>query len=269
MTRITIADGHVHIYDCFSLPRLLEAARANFAAQGRIQGAVRYTGVLLLAEASRDHWFQKLATSDEGHQRHGRWAITPVAGDPCALSARRDTGETLILIAGRQIVTQEGLEVLALLTDRLFSDGQHLEAAVQTVFDGGAVPVVPWAFGKWIGRRGRVVGQLLTSCPASSFCLGDNGGRPGFWRNVDLFRRAAKAGVKIVPGSDPLPLPSEEGRVGSYGFILEQEIANSHPSRQLKELLLDPSVTISAYGKLARTFAFIRNQLRIRCVHDK
>lgn len=262
--RITIVDGHVHIYTCFSLPGLLEAAKSNFSMAARRNGASEHVGVLLLAEKQGDHWYQALRSASQGDERYGDWIVGPLAGDRCTLSAERKTGELLLIVAGRQMVTEEGLEVLGLATDALFDDGQPIQALVQAILDKSGLPVVPWAVGKWTGRRRRVVERLLASDLASKLCLGDNGGRPAFWRHVSLFRQAARGGVKILPGTDPLPLPSEEEQVGSFGFVIRDKLSDACPSEHLRELLLNPGTAVHPYGRLEGAFRFFGNQARIR-----
>ena len=90
--------------------------------------------------------------------------------------AHGPAGETLVLVAGRQIQTLEGLEALALGTDSEFPDGLELTAALAEVRASGALAVLPWGFGKWWFRRGQLARKAIDSAAANEFFLGDNRG---------------------------------------------------------------------------------------------
>lgn len=268
--RNPVIDGHVHLYDCFNLSDLLDAAYANFKAEARRQGIIdRYAGILLLTETSKDHWFQRLSDGADGdtivgQKILGKWQISRLPEDNCSLLARHESGKSIIFIAGRQIVTAEGLEVLALATEKTFSDGLPIEDVLQNIQRAGAVPVIPWGVGKWLGGRGKILSRVLASEANHGLSLGDNGGRPVFWRNPSHFKQAHEAGIRILPGSDPLPMQPESSRIGSFGFTINAPISTTHPAREIRRLLLNPSVKITPYGRLQGPFRFLRNQLSIR-----
>ena len=104
------------------------------------------------------------------------------------MGARLNGEQGFLLIAGRQIVTEENLEVLALLTDRKFEDGLPLQEVIQTVRENKGISVIPWGFGKWMGRRGRFLESALEEAENSELFLGDNSGRPVFWSRPSHFR---------------------------------------------------------------------------------
>ena len=110
------------------------------------------------------------------------WTMQPTL-DECAWLAERDGRVKLVLVAGRQIETEERLEVMALATNESFQDGRPIDATLRSVCDAGAIPVVPWGFGKWSFQRGSIVSRLVRSLSAGSLglgrevFLGDNGGR--------------------------------------------------------------------------------------------
>ena len=120
----------------------------------------------------------------EKNQKNGDWKIHPTE-EPLSLIAKNERDETLVMIAGRQITTIEGLEVLALITNQEFKERRAITEIIQTIRHVGALPVVPWGFGKWMGRRGRHLKRLLTEVKNSDFFLGDNGGRPRFLPRPD------------------------------------------------------------------------------------
>jgi len=273
-----LVDAHVHIYDCFEPGILLDAALKNFSKAANDIGLENeVTGVLLLTENRNCNWFQRardicierqlLLTSEKG------WEIQ-LTPDRTALLAkqkkdRRGDEQHLIdmqiyIVAGRQIVTEEGLELLALATDHAFEDGLSVSSALVSARASGAIPVFPWAVGKWLGKRGKILSTLLSREPPADLCLGDNGGRPGFWRNPLHFKQARALNMHVLPGTDPLPFASEAMRVGSFGFSMRGRLSKAQPTTDLKRLLRAKETRLLAYGQLERPWRFFVNQFRLR-----
>ncbi len=274
---VLLVDAHVHVYDCFDINKLLDVALRNFNhAAKKLSVDDSFTGVLLLAETSNDHWFQQAYGKSIQNQQssmianHGRWQIykTP---DKTVLQARQRTDVAgdesyIYIMAGRQIITAEGLELLALATDCAFEDGLSISSALSVVREQDAIPVLPWAVGKWLGKRGRLLSALLKVEAHSDLCLGDNSGRPVFWRNPVHFQQARLSKMHLLPGTDPLPFPAEVGRIGSFGFMVQGKLSKMQPSTDLKRLLRDGSSKLTTYGHLEAPIRFIVNQIRLRAV---
>lgn len=267
LTQITIVDAHVHIYDCFELNALLDSAYKNFDIQATTFGnRDAFRGLLLLAETAADSWYKSTVSALQRRQKienQWDWSLRRLPEDRCALRAQRSTGETIFIVAGHQIVTAEGLEVLALLTENTVTDGTPIADVLRILGETDAIVVIPWAVGKWLGRRGTIVMDLIKP-NEYGLMLGDNGGRPAFWRNPAHFVKARASGMKILPGTDPLPFTSEVTRVGSFGFVLDTPVSESRPGEDLKRLIHDTNTGIHPYGELERPVRFLRNQLRLR-----
>jgi hypothetical protein len=265
-----LIDGHVHIYDCFKVTLLLEAAYANFSAEAHRQKKNdAFLGILLLTETSKDKWYNRLshlhdnsASSDDATV--SKWSFTRQIEENCSLLAHGDAGKSVVLIAGKQIVTSEGIEVLAIATNKTFEDGMQLQDVLRVVQENNAIPVLPWGVGKWWGKRGKLIKNVLMSNHFKGIFLGDIAGRPTFWPQPSLFSIAHSMGVKVLPGTDPLPLPSETIIPGSYGFLMNASISLSNPATELKMLLQNPNVNLKIYGQRSSIYRFLSNQILIR-----
>ena len=176
----------------------------------------------------------------------------------------RDAGAALLLVAGRQIITAEGLEVLALCCDASPDDGRPLRAAVAAARSLDAIVVLPWAFGKWWLRRGDLIDEFVNSVEPTRIFLGDNGGRTRLGPRPRPFRVAESRGIGILPGSDPFPLRFDAGRTGSFGFVIDGTIERSRPAAGLKRLLRNGVDSPLPYGDPIGVIGFCRNQLLVR-----
>lgn len=254
-----LVDAHVHLHDCFDLSQFLNAAIANFQAQGqrlRLDGPI--IAALLLAEVNGVNAFADLAANWQSlNQQMSDWEICPTEED-CSLWAKHTDRHAILIAAGRQAVTQEGVEVLALMTAASIEDRLSLSDTLEQVITAGGLPVLPWGVGKWIGKRGELVKQQLQTAEVPLFA-GDNGGRPGFWALPDYFRQRPQ-----LPGTDPLPLPYEVSRAGSYGFVTQGDFDWATPGKSLKQILLSDRPLIEAYGRSLSPLKFIQSQTLIR-----
>lgn len=266
-----LIDAHVHIYDCFELEYFFDSAFANFKSEAKKLGhGNNFTGILLLAETSKDCWFQRLKDSAKGKDLPdgkdlGCWQIRHTSEHYSIIAESKDF-KKLILIAGRQVVTAEKLEVLSLCNSETFEEGKPISSLIRGIEEKGAIAVIPWGVGKWFGNRGKVVKNIINN-NTSSIYLGDNRNRPGFWHQPALFRSAEQNGIGILPGSDPLPFTSESFRAGSYGFSANLKIDPKRPGEAIRQLLRNTADSIgNRFGRLENNFKFFLNQFRMQIV---
>ena len=213
-------DGHVHLYPEADLGRLFTAARDNLT-----RACPRATAIgLLLTETARDDAFAALAS---GSGVPPGWSVRSFPEDSAALEVDDGAGRPLLLVAGRQIVTAEGLEVLAPATALRFADGRPVAEVLAELHAAGAPAILPWGLGKWLGARGGRVTELF-AVGGAGLLAGDNAGRPPFWPRPAVFDRAP-----MLPGTDPLPVPGAETDVGRYGFVLEGGLDPQRPAADL------------------------------------
>ena len=268
-TPLIIIDAHVHIHDCFDLPAFFESAWANCGTHARNQQHHGpFIGVLLLTESSWDHWFQRLQTlADQNktisHNTSNVWDIQRTNED-FTLFAQSTQDQKFLIVAGRQIVTKEKFEVLALLTSQTFQDGMNIQKSIEEVKKSGGIPVIPWAFGKWWGMRGKRLTELMMSSVMSNVFLGDNSGRPRILPYPSQFTLANTRGIRIFPGSDPLPISSENWRPCSVGLSLNGELDEASPGADLKRILQDAKTSLTPYFQHESVYRFIKNQVAMK-----
>jgi len=154
--------------------------------------------------------------------------------------------------------------VLALATLEEFPDGLPFHDALARVRWSGALTVVPWGFGKWWFYRGALVESVVCRSERPGICLGDNAGRPDFGGRPRLFREAEARGIPVLPGSDPLPLPEQADRAGSYGFLLTEGFDEQHPAQSLRRTLLALEQQPRTFGRRRDLTGFCRDQFALR-----
>lgn len=269
-----MADAHFHIYQEVNLEILLSGALENFKRMAAQQGLKSpWSPFLFLVEAKNENWFYILNKSAAGNNTFspkgiGKWSFQNTRED-CSLYGHLNEEEGLFLIAGRQIKAESNLEVLALGNIEPFEEGRPVKELIQTIGKRGAIPVIPWGAGKWFGARGQTIKNLLQNQNVPPFFLGDTRNRPVFWPKSSIFRQAELKGLKTLPGSDPLPLPSHQKVTGSYGFRLKGEINSDYPFKSIKKLLLDPKISVVPYGRQEGPFRFFWDQFCLRAKAGK
>lgn len=263
-----LIDGHVHYYPNFDRDGFFDSALANFRrAAGAFGSSSEYAGWLLFAESAGMNYFRRFRDA-AGRAAGDVWTFHGT-GEAESLVAQRDAEARLLLIAGRQIITSEGLEVLALCCDAEVRDGQPLASVIGAASGLDAIAVLPWAFGKWWSGRGGLIDRLVRSIHPTCIFLGDNGGRTPLIPRPRPFRVAESRGIGILPGSDPFPLRCDQKRTGGYGFAIDGTIERSRPAAALKRLLRNGTGRPLPYGHRIGVLGFCRNQLLIRVNPDR
>lgn len=261
---VGLIDAHVHLYDCFDINIVLDSAWNNLQeVVQRFEVGGDYIGVFFLTETSSDHKFQFLQKVAAKQQDGEPWKFYPTK-ETCSLLAIGRENQLLVLVAGRQIVTKENLEVLALGTTQFFKDLLPIDEVLRLIQKTSALAVLPWGVGKWLGKRGRIVESVLDSNQHPEVFLGDNSGRLGLMPFPRLLAKAVGENRKVLPGSDPLPFTREMNKPGSFGCILEQPISRDTPARDIKNALVEPNVSIIPFGQAESLFRFIHNQIAMQ-----
>ena len=167
----------------------------------------------------------------------------------------------MLILLGQQINTSEGLELLNIGDMSLPLSGASIhEILTETPLH--AWKIIPWAVGKWLGKRGEVVLDCLEKYPQGRFLLGDNGGRPWFWKNIKPFAVSEKKNLPIINGSDPLPVTNGYKTSGTFGNRIPLKLDINRPLASLAPALSNQELT--AFGKLSTAYDFVRNQISLR-----
>ncbi|MDT0576977.1 hypothetical protein RM533_12445 [Croceicoccus sp. F390] len=241
-------DAHVHLHGN-AMPDWEAIARQMLTTAGEPVDA----GALLLTEIGSPHGFcatqALMSDGSQVRQLDGAHAL-------CITTSCLD----LIVIAGRQVVTSQRLEVLLHGTLDAPADGTDVAEVLRWAQDQGVLAVLPWGFGKWTGIRRRQIARLLDDHP--HLPVGDVPTRPRLWPEP-LLRAAAAAGRCVLRGTDALPLPGDATRIGSFGQIVEVEPSVHGTATAVLRALQQPDNS-RPYGRRMNTLKSLHVQGRFQ-----
>jgi len=230
-------DGHVHVHD--------EVPDLHAIVQRISRLAPGATPVLMLADGPRGDGFRRMKrAAQERSNRATSHDITP-----------------LLIIPGWQVVSEEGLELLVQGVEQFETFGAPAQSVVEAAIAQGAIVTLPWGFGKWIGKRRRLVRRLL-SLYGDRVLLGDISGRPPGWAEPLL------AGRPVVRGADNLRLAGNERSIGRYGSLIECTANDQASEVCLMEKMRHPTDIFRSFGTRHGLARALMDQLRIRASSD-
>lgn len=255
-----LADTHVHVYPHYDRAAFLDAAAGNVARQAEaLTPGPPCVGGLMMTELAAHDFFASIKRG----LAVAHWSPKPTEEDCSAWLEHDDTGTRLLVTAGRQAVSSEGVELLTLCCTDDAQGGRPLAEMVEAGLDAGAVCVLPWGVGKWLGRRGGVVSEVFDHFQSRGLLLGDNAGRPMFIGEPALFGKARRMGSPVLRGSDPLNTRRGQGVAGSYGTAVRLALDPQHPAAALRRALRDPAGQ-RAFGRRTGLGGFVSDQLGLR-----
>jgi len=231
-------DTHLHIYPFYSLHQALATLMDNLRKHD-----AQAIKVGCLTERYDCDVYRQLA-SDPGEAVTSAFDIQPSMSGHSLKITSRLSGEVLHLLPGQQIITVENLEVLSLNCPTRVEEGLPANQTIRNVLQSGGVPVIAYGFGKWLGKRGKIVNQLIDEFDPGELAIGDTTMRPYGWGTPVAFRRARQKGMKILHGSDPLPFGGEEIRPASY--ITRISLDDDDPELAMKTILASKSTPVPA-----------------------
>ena len=259
MTPILL-DAHVHFHCEHDAGTLLDAAALNFRRTADSLSCSSYLAVVCFVDYGSGPGLPGLIEIVRSGRAPG-WKVLKNAEETSVRFVRDQ--EMLIAIHGRQYVSAEKLEVLALGDIQRPLPMMNARDVILACHQRGALPVLPWGVGKWLGARGRLVEALSADPELRTLFIGDNGNRPRVWPSQRLNHLQKQLGKPLISGTDPLPLQGEERRVGSFGTKCEAEIDPLSPCATLMEQL-NEGVDWSPYGCAAVGTTFLRTQIHMQ-----
>jgi len=219
-----LSDTHVHAYRCYAPQLLFESALRSLSHQASIRTC--QAGALFLTERRTNSFFTILSEDLQVLVQEPEATLTRLSAK--VLQLQFPSFIPLLIISGIQWVSESGIEILGLHTETPARKNLSESDILATIHAEGGVPVLPWSLGKWCGQRGRIIKELLEGPATPRFLLGDIPLRARGTCTPRLFELAIKRGLSIVGGSDPLPFPGQETRIGSYGSVLEVPSITPH-----------------------------------------
>lgn len=263
-----IVDGHVHFYPCYSLPVALRCLSDNLQRlASRIDPERPAMRVGLLAE-SRSHRFYRDCCDGRYPHSLGEWTIAPGPEDGTLL-CRRNGQVEITLIAGRQIVTAERLEILALTVDVDIQDGCPVQDVLAAITAANGIPVINWAPGKWFFQRGTLVRTLIDHATPGTLWLGDTCLRPRLWPTPKLMQYGRERGISILAGSDPLPFPGEERWLGQYAFRGSGPCDSARIVSEARRILRGRPESMQLVGRRGGVLTTIRRLWQLKALKSR
>ena len=253
----------MHLHPGVDLGRAFDAAMRHARRASRERSSVEPNGIVLcLVDPEQGARFSALRRRSESADL-GDWRLRSTE-ERGSLLAERDDGARVAVVAGRQVRTAEGFEVLLLASTRQLPASEPLETTVRRGLCEDEIVVVAWGFGKWWFLRGDRLRSLLRSQAGERLYLGDNAGRLPCGPHLGLLREARRRSVPILPGSDPLPLPGHEQRVGQYGFLVSRFDLSRRPAAMLRSRIRSLEGQPRRYGSLDSPARALISQLQLR-----
>ncbi|MFZ1289736.1 MAG: hypothetical protein WAR79_06585 [Melioribacteraceae bacterium] len=262
-----LIDSHVHIHDCFDTNEFFESVFENFEnIAEEINKSEDWIGILLLSEISGINYFNKLINNDSIIDAK-KFSIRKTEENN-SLIIENNKSQILIIVAGKQIIARDGIEILALCSNSEFENGKDVEHTVREINKIGGIPVLPWGVGKWLGSRKKIIENYVRESK-DFFFLGDNSARPSFWSEPQIFKLGKLKKHFVLPGTDALPITSEQNKTGSYGFSLEEEINLRYPASEVKRIFINLHEQPVFFGKHESTLRFFKNQILMQANKQK
>ena len=260
---INLIDSHVHIHNMYNLNIFFDSVFSNFAENANRLGGTNYwNALLLLTEMKNVNQFDKLSNLNSVGENN-EYKIEKTS-ENISLKITSHKGDTIYVIAGKQIIAEEKIEVLALCTNKEFAEQQSLPVTINRINEAGGIAVLPWGVGKWSGKRKKILENFMEEYKDEKFWLGDNSGRPYFWPEPNLFKIGNQSGHFVLPGTDALAIPSQIKKTGTYGFYVYNKIDGNTPTNTFKNIITELKAPPKYFGSLEKVIPFFKNQITMQ-----
>ena len=258
-----IVDGHVHFYSCYDPDKFFDMAVKNMdnMYSSIYPGDDKFTKILLFTEGKDNDYFSRFKTNGNlGKQYKYNFENTK---EDNSLILTKNNQHLCYILAGRQIVTRENLEVLSIASNQKIEDGLPIDEVIQRLLNRKEIAVLAWGVGKWFLKRGRLIRDTIKKYQSPLLFIGDNSARPSFWSKPKLYNLAEKHNIGILGGSDPLPFSEESGRVGTFGFVIEGDFQLNKPAESFRNILISNNNNISLCGHQDNAISFLKRQTKM------
>lgn len=251
-------DSHVHIHKSFNPNTFFQNVFNNFEKMANEHfNKSQWIGVLCLTEMQGVNFFSKICSED--NFLSAELFTINTTDERISIIVENNKKQRIVIIAGKQIISKEGIEVLALFSDDQFDEKIETSSLIKIINGKKGIPVLPWGVGKWIGNKGKVIKELLGS--KLNFYIGDNSGRLKLLPEPSLFKTAINNNHFVLHGTDALPISTQVNKTGKFGFILDIDLDLNKPAEILKKKLLELKKQPTSFGSLECPHTFFRNQI--------
>jgi hypothetical protein len=255
-----VVETHSHFHNQVTLELYLDSARLNFLAAIPKTMSSPLQGILCLADFPGCEGYLRICEESSNLSSH--WSMM-TSSSAYEVSFRHVSGDVLHILAGRQYVSTEGLEVLFFgcspCLERL-----PLRDMLSFAGDKDRFFILPWGAGKWLAERGRVLDTVLSDHTAfPHLALGDTLFRPQIFKSRHL-EKAHDYGIPVLPGSDPLDSRYYRLASGRCGFSFRSSDCPDSLLSLVRQQIFKQPESLSIFGKRLSCLQFIRDQLFLR-----
>ncbi|MBI9070051.1 MAG: hypothetical protein JEY94_00540 [Melioribacteraceae bacterium] len=263
ITPVTLIDSHVHFQNCFTLETFLWNSYSNFKRNAEKIGSNKnFNSFLFLTDGYEEGYKRILKSINRDLYYSGNKISLIKSADEESINVKINDSN-IYIIPGKQIITKENLEVLVVGSNKTSSKKTDVYSTIRDLSKSGNLVILPLGIGKWLGKRGLIVDDIIKKGLISF--LGDNGGVSSFIKSPRQFESAKNLEIRILPGTDPLPIKSEIDRPGSFGFFLKEcKIDKNKPFSSLLTCLKIPQKEIISYGHRISFLNLIKYQIYMR-----
>ena len=250
-------DCHVHFYHIFNLDIFLDSAWKNIKKYGEKYSKYKpYNMVLFLAKTQFTVEFNALLDENTNSDR---WHIIKSRESETLIASHNN--KCIFLIAGQQIVTKENLEILAIGTQENIKSGSKINATIDQIYEIGALPILPWGFGKWTGMRRKEIKKLVGN---DHLFFGDISGHPFPNRSLLNSLKIEKDIECSLNGTDPLPMPQDQTRAGKFGVFVNEKLDSCQPWKSIRRYIIANQNKMSYFGKYEPLQTILNRQISLR-----
>ena len=247
-----VIDSHIHVYPCYRLETAFSTLMDRLCRVA--SNAIK---IACLAERHDCDFYDVLSKESE-NILGPRFEVVNDSKERFVWVRRKSDGERLVVLPGRQIVSHENIEIIALNQTSRIPDGLPSSEIVSAVIMHGGTPMICWSPGKWFFHRAKIVENLLKQFSPIEIVIGDTSLRPRGWVKPFLMRKAEAMGFKVVAGSDPLPFPGEEQYFGSYVSHIKGSFSGESIPELIRNIPSSLTTSISLEGQRCTPIAFVR-----------